>query len=109
MIGDWFDTTFSVYRQVWSIDEDDNQVSAEQLAGTFSGHLQQASRDMVLDFGLNFQTAYSVWCAINTDVKKGDVLKSGENNYTVKAIQVNDIGDNAHLELLVEGGPASGS
>lgn len=109
MISDWFNTTFTIYRQVWTTDGNDNQTSTEQSVGTFSGHIQQASRDMVLDFGLKFETAYSLWCAVNEDVQKGDILRSGENVYSVKAIQVNNIGDNAHLELLVEGGPAVGS
>jgi hypothetical protein len=108
-ILDWFETTFNIYRHTWKIDESDNRYSEEESAGSFLGHKQQATQEKVAEYGLSFQTAFTIWCAVGEDVQLGDVLRSGGDVYTVKAIQTNDIGSNSHLEILVEGGATSAS
>lgn len=104
MIERLFDKTFTVQRNQWSKDEDNNDFSELVEVGELRGHMQQASAEMVERFALNFQTAFSVWCAIDADVKKGDTLLLDDQTFTVKAIKTNDYGRNPHLQLMIEGG-----
>lgn len=103
-IDDFYNTTFTVFRNEWKIDEDDNRYSELEEVGDFVGHLQQATKEMVQHYGLNFQTAFTIWCDVATDIKLADVITNGDYKYSVKAIQTNNYGENTHLEILVEGG-----
>lgn len=102
MIADFFTTTFSVKRSVWTTDVDGNPYSTEAVQGTFDGHIQQARAELIENLGLTFTKAFSVWCALDTDVADGDTLVTDTATYSVRAIQRNAIGGNAHLELIVE-------
>jgi hypothetical protein len=103
MIDDFYTTEFTVTRN--EIDEDEyGYYSDSTQVGTFYGHLQQATQEMIERFGMNYQTAYAIWCSTDTDVKIGDTLEDDTRTYTVSAIQTNDLGNNPHLKLAVEGG-----
>lgn len=102
MIYDFYTTTFTVKRDVWTTDVDSNPYSAESTVGTFTGHIQQANAQLAASLGLSFTKTHSIWCAIGTDVKEGDHLTSASGSYTVRAKQTNNIGDNKHIELTVE-------
>lgn len=102
MLSNFYDKTFTVNRMVWSVGS--NRGSSLSEVGTFQGYLQQASQELVERFAMNFQTSFSIWCDIGTDVKIGDTLEEGNSVYTVRAIQINNTGNHPHLQLGVEGG-----
>jgi len=104
MISNFYDTTFINERLEWLTDENDNQYSQYTEVGEFVGHIQQADQELVERFNLNFNTAYTIWCADDGDVLIGDIIKNEDDVYTVRAIQKNAYGRNAHLEVLAEGG-----
>lgn len=104
MINKFFTTEFTQYRSEWQTDSEGNYYSDTVEVGSFKGHIQQADKEMVERFNMNYQTAFSVWCDIDTVVKKGDILENDTDTYTVSAIQENNTGSNKHLELAVEGG-----
>lgn len=102
MIHDLFTTTFTIERMSWSEDMHGNPYSELGEAGSFSGHLQQANSQLVQDLGLSFSKTFTVWCALETDVRTGDRLTAGASAYTVREKMDYFIGDNAHTELVVE-------
>lgn len=102
MINDFYTTLFTVKRLEWTEDEDYNQYSVIASVGSFSGHIQQASPELTQSLGLSFSKTFTIWCAVDEDVEEGDVLDSAEGEYLVKAVQKNNLGANAHLELVVE-------
>lgn len=104
MIDKFFTVEFTQYRSEWLTDAEGNDYSDTVEVGSFKGHIQQADKEMVERYNMSFQTAFSLWCDIDTDVQKGDILENDTDTYSVKAIQVNNIGRNKHLELAVEGG-----
>lgn len=96
-------TIFTVSRVEWK--EDDNGRYSELTEkGTFNGHIQQASAEMVERFGTNFQTSYSIWCGIDENVEIGDEISDGLRLFTVRAKKVNETGNFPHLQLIVDGG-----
>lgn len=104
MIKRFFKQTFTNSRGAYEADIDGNKKSSLSEVGSFSGHRQQASQDLVERFNLSFQTAFSIWCPVDTDVKIGDVVDEGGYRFTVRGIQENNYGRNQHLELAVDGG-----
>lgn len=92
-----FTTTFSVERMSWSGDS-----SALVSQGTFKGHLQQARPEQSEAIGLRWTITFTIWCAIDADVKMQDRLTVGSDVYSVRAVQTNNVGVNKHLELIVE-------
>ncbi len=102
MISDFFTKTFTVKRASWLTDEYDNQYSEEVEVGSFLGHLQQANAQLAQTLGLNFTKTFTIWCPSDTDIREGDTVTSELISYSVRAIQVNNIGDNKHIELTVE-------
>lgn len=103
MIEDFYTTPFTVLRPTWSTDIEGGFSYSELVAGTsFSGHLQQASAALVQSLGMSLTKTFTVWCPISTNVVEGDVIEADSIRYTVRAIMRNAIGDNAHLELVVE-------
>jgi len=97
MISDFFTTTFTVTRMIWSGDS-----SAEASQGTFSGHIQQAEPELAQSLGYAFTRTFKVWCAVDTDVEDGDTLTVGNNTYSVRANKVLQVGENQHLQLIIE-------
>lgn len=107
MISDFYKTTFTVSRSVWTTDGSGNPISAEAEQGTFSGHIQQAQAGssaaaLSEHLGLSFTKTYIIWCPVSTDVREGDTLSDGTNAYSVRGKQRNAVGTNQHLELVVE-------
>lgn len=109
MINNFYNKSFLVLRDVWKTDEDENEYTEQEEIGTVQGHLQQANQEMIERFGLNFQTSYSLWCDVNSDIKISDQLENEDYKFTVRAIQINDYGFNPHLEILLDGGLIQGS
>lgn len=102
MIQDFYITPFTVKRASWTEDGEGNKQSAEITITTFSGHIQQANAELVQSLGLTLTKSFSVWCPLNTDVLEGDTLEASSGLYSVKAKQRNAVGDNKHLELIVQ-------
>lgn len=102
MIEKFYTTTFEVNRAVWKTDEALNQYSELSTVGTFLGHIQQASAQLVQNLGLNLTKTFTIWTYVDTDVIEGDSIETFEAIYTVRAIQKNDTGANQHLEIVVE-------
>ena len=96
----FYTTTIVNTRMDWS-----NESSAEVSVGSFLGHIQQATPDMIEHIAEAWGKVFMVWCAKGTDVETGDTLTiaSGDyaGTYSVKNIQINAVGDNEHLELTV--------
>lgn len=109
MINDYYTTSFSTFRPVWTTDDDDNSFSEEQSVGTFNGQLQQANAELVASLGLSFTKAFTIWCDVATDVKEGDTLYSPTDKYSVRAVMKNNIGQNRHLEIVVQLEASQGS
>lgn len=100
MISKFFTTPITTKRMVWTGN------SAEDTAlGSFSGHVQQASPEFTQQIGEAFGKTFSVWCAVDTDVKEGDTLTIATGDYAgtynVRNVQKNATGSNEHLELVV--------
>jgi hypothetical protein len=103
MISEFYTTHFTIRRASWSEDESGLASSAEQEVVEFDGHLQQANMELVQHLGLTLAKSYSVWCPTETDVLEGDSITDEDGNvYSVRSKQVNGIGMNKHVELLVE-------
>lgn len=100
-IEDFYTTSFTNKRSVWTEDVN-GPYSEEDTISTFKGHLQQARMELVQSLSLSFTKTFTIWCAIGTNVKAGDTLISGTNQYSVHAVMNNNVGDNKHIELLVE-------
>lgn len=102
MIADYLTTEFTTFRASWKRDEDGNKYSDESSIGVFMGHIQQASPELVQSLALSFTKAYTIWCKHDTNVKEGDTLYGCDETFLVKAIMKNAIGNNRHMELVVE-------
>lgn len=102
MITDFFTTLFIIYRSEWMTDINGNAYSAEFNVGDFHGHIQQADASLVASLGLNLTNTYSIWCPVNTDIRNGDTIESADGQYSVKAIQLMAIGDNKHIQAIVQ-------
>jgi len=97
MIGDFYDTTFDIYRQQWS-----GNKSSESKVGSFSGHLQKADYSLTEHFDSSFTDTYKVWCSIDTDVQTGDTIDDGTYEYSVRDIKRLDFGTSRHKHLIAE-------
>ena len=98
-----FTKEFVAYR--YEVVTDIENFKSTQLVeqGSFNGHIQQYNPNPDENLNLNFTVSHRIWTLPTTDVLEGDIINEGENNYAVRAIQRNDfIGDNKHIELLVE-------
>ena len=98
MIEDFYTTTFTTLRQVYT----GNKSSLTDTGVTFRGHLQQAQQEQILDLAESFVLTHTVWCDPDTDINVGDQITDGIDVFNVKAIQKNNYGDNPHLEVLLE-------
>jgi hypothetical protein len=96
----FYTTSIANKRMSWSLES-----SAEVTVGTFLGHIQQLSPEIVQNIGEAWGKTFSVWCSKSTDVEVGDTLtiSTGDytGNYSVKNLQLNATGSNQHLELTV--------
>jgi hypothetical protein len=101
MINDFYQKLYVTRRPSWTTDEEGNAYSEIAEVSQFYGHIQQASPELVESLGFTFTKLYSIWCPVNSDVETGDILLSTDGQYSVKAIQENNIGDNKHLQLVV--------
>ena len=101
----FFTTTFTVLRDVFT-GSGASQNSSQSTIGTFKGQIQQADDELTENLGLAFTETYTIWCAVDTDVEEGDTLQSGNNSYSIRAINkrtyVTGRPQNQHLELVVE-------
>lgn len=104
MIERFFTDTFTVKEQEWTTDASGNEGSDLVAKTTFSGHIQQAGVEMIERYNMNFQTAYVIWCPVDTDVDISDMIEDGVYRYSIRGIKVNNTGNNTHLELAVDGG-----
>jgi hypothetical protein len=100
MIDNYFTTEFTNYRQGGYV----NGLSSRNVVGTFKGHLQQPSAELVENLGMSFTGSFIMWCALDTDVYVGDDLEDGDNNtYSIRSINKrNYAGNSKHLELFIE-------
>ena len=99
-ISKFFTETLTVRRKVWA-----GNSATDSDAGSFSGHIQQASPEFAESVGQAWGKTFTVWCAKSTDVKEGDSLAVAGGDYagtySVKNVQKNATGINEHLELVV--------
>lgn len=104
-INDFFTTNFTIRRLIWDTDNQGNRFSGEQEVGQFMGHIQQADALLAQNLGFSLTKTFSVWCSCDTDVIEGDKLATDDAHYTVRAkIDNKFVGDNKHIELIVEKG-----
>ena len=104
MIERFFTDTFTVKGQVWTTDANGNEGSELVTKTTFLGHIQQASSEMIERYNMNFQTAYSIWCPVDTEVDISDIIEDDFYRYSIRGIKIHNQGNNSHLELAVDGG-----
>lgn len=102
MIGDFYNTSFTIKRASWTTDVDGNPYSTEATTTIFSGHIQQADPELVQNLGLTLSKTFSVWCPLSTAVLESDTIVAGANTYSVKAVMEYANGNNAHKELIVQ-------
>lgn len=97
-ISRFYTTTITVTRMTWG-----GESSAEIAAGSFIGHIQQASPEHAEHVGEAWGKTFTVWCDKSTDVQGGDTLTIATGDYAgtynVKNVQVNAVGQNQHLAL----------
>ena len=110
MISKFFTTTFTGTRGAWLTDGDGFPYSSPSAITSFKGHLQQATPRLAQYLNLNYTKTFTVWVAVGTDIKQGDMINDGTYYYSVKEIQDNSfVGSNKHLELVVERSEEVGS
>lgn len=94
----FYTTTFTVTRQTWVDDK-----STLGAVGTFLGHIQQATSDVLNQYeGLRLTKGWIVWCKPDTDVTEGDRLSVGDNTYDVRFVENRNVGSEGHLQLVLE-------
>jgi len=99
MINNYFTIQFTNYRQGGYV----NGISSREEVGSFYGHLQQTSAELVENLGMSFTSAFTLWCPIDTDLETGDSLEDESNTYSVRAINKKNYGgSNQHLEVFIE-------
>lgn len=106
MIEKWYNSTATVKRHIES-----GNTSEQSTIGTIDGHLQQARPELVESLNMDFSTAFTFWCAPDSDIKRADelIIEQGfpaspgdTEKYSVRAIQENYTGRNKHLEVVIE-------
>ena len=102
MIDRFYTKTVTVKRQEKKTDDDGNKYSEFATAGSITGHLQQARPELAESLGMDLTKTFSLWCAVGADVEAGDTIIIDSVEYSVRAIQQNNIGENKHLELILE-------
>lgn len=101
MIKDFFNTTYTIKRSVWTTDGNGNPYSTEATVSTFAGHIQQAAPEVAASLALTFTKTFSLWCQLGTNVREGDTITDGTTTYSVKAVMNYANGTNKHMELIV--------
>jgi len=96
MIENFYTTSFTVSRLSYA-----GGKGTYASVGTFYGHMQQAQTLTAEQLPNRFAEVHSVWCDESTDVKAGDRINDGTNDYKVQGVQLNNVGLNRHKELLV--------
>ena len=97
MISRFYTDTFTNTRMSFV-----NNRSTLVSVGSFKGHIQQARAELAEQLNSVWTRTFSLWCETDTDVQDGDVITYNGDTYNVKAIQLNNIGDNSHLEIIIE-------
>lgn len=97
MINQFYTTQFTVKRQAWN-----GERSGLVQVATFMGHLQQASSELAQNYGMAVSKTFVVWCSLDSNVKVGDKLEETVNSYFVKESSIRAVGNNQHLELILE-------
>ena len=82
---------------VWTGDS-----SQESVIATISGHIQQARPELAQQYGLVYSKAFTIWFPVSANVIEGDSAIDGTTSYSVKAVQKNNVGANAHLEVIAQ-------
>ena len=100
MINEFFTTLYVIKRASWLTDEENNPYSGLVEVDQFMGHIQQAQAELIQSLALSLTTAFTIWCPIDTPVLSGDILESVDGQYSVKAVQKNNIGGNKHLQII---------
>jgi hypothetical protein len=95
---------YNLSRIQWLTDDDDNRYSSNVALTTGSGHLQQASKELVERYAMSFQNSFTLWVDFGTDIQIGDTLTSGTDKYTVRGLNTLNYGNNKHIEVVIEGG-----
>jgi hypothetical protein len=100
MIDSFYTIEFTNYRQSDYV----NGLSSRSEVGSFKGHLQQPSAELVENLGLSFTNSFILWCDIDTDIERGDDLEDEDNNtYSIRSINKRNYrGSNQHLEIFIE-------
>lgn len=98
MIKRFYTTTFTVKTITWSGDSNASLASAT----SFDGHIQQTESRLAENLGMRFTETFTVWCDKDTTIFPNDRITSGGVTYIVKFVQQRFVGNNQHLELIVE-------
>ena len=94
----FFTTTFTVIRQRYT-----GSISQEQTVGSFDGHIQQLTAQDRMTIGEAVTMSHRVWCAPTEDVNDGDTLVGPDGvRYSVSGKEVQNVGGEGHIELLVD-------
>lgn len=93
----FYTTNFTIKRMTWS-----DESSFEATTGSFTGHIQQASQQLVRELDLQLAKAFRIWCATTVDIQEGDTVNDGTYDYSVKNIVERPVGNNTHFEIIVE-------
>ncbi len=104
MIEDFYSTTMTQYRHVWKKDESENNYSELTEIGDIPGHLQQMKADLAVNLGMSLTKSFVFWCDKDEDIADNDVLKDGDDEYTVSAVKSLDItpAENKHKQVYLQ-------
>jgi len=97
MIDRLFTSTFNVERMAWSEDS-----AGLTDLDPVSGHIQQTRPELTQQLGISMTKTFTIWFPVDADIQAGDTLTKGDDNYSVRAVQINDYGQNPHLEVIAE-------
>ncbi|MFW6173525.1 MAG: hypothetical protein ACOC5T_07265 [Elusimicrobiota bacterium] len=100
---DFFTYTATVKRQVVKTDDDGNKYSElTDEENEIEGHLQQASPERAETMKMDFTKTFIFWAGVDEDLNVGDTIEINSEDYSVKAIQKNEVGSNQHLEAIIQ-------
>lgn len=101
----WYNKTLTKERDEWVTDESGNKLYTERIEdGSFSGNLQQATEEQAESMNLKFGKVYNFYTDIGSDIKEGDILKDGDDSYSVRGLKdfKSPKTENDHLKVILE-------
>ena len=99
MISKFFTKTFTNSRQSDYV----AGISEKTEVGTFKGHIQQPDPTLIESLGLSFTNTFTLWCAVDTDIQRGDFLEDADGfTYSIRSINKRNYGKNQHLEIFID-------